>query len=168
MPTARRVALIRHSANVALELQVDASRKAAPEQGFEVIVLDFAIAEEIEQAFKIAGERRMEAMLPLSDPMALGNAERIGALSLQYRIPVVSPFREITEAGGILSYGPDLSMLFRRTASLIDQILKGAKPGDLPIGEPSDFELGANLKAARALNVTIPASIVSRASYVIQ
>jgi putative ABC transport system substrate-binding protein len=68
--------------------------------------------------------------------MALGNAGRIGDLSLEYRIPVISPFREITEAGGLLSYGPDLSMLFHRSASLIDQILKGANAGDLPIGEP--------------------------------
>jgi len=100
--------------------------------------------------------------------MALGNAERIAAFSLQYRIPVLSPFREITEAGGVLSYGPDLSMLFRRSASLIDQILKGAKPGDLPIGKPSEFELGANLKAARALNVAIPASILSRTTHLLQ
>jgi putative tryptophan/tyrosine transport system substrate-binding protein len=168
MPAARRVALIRHSANAALELQVDASRKAVPEQEFEIVVLDFAIAEEIEPAFKAAGEQRIEAILPLSDPMALANAERIAAFSLQYRIPVVSPFREITEAGGILSYGPDLSMLFRRSASLIDQILKGARPGDLPIGKPSEFELSANLKAARALNVAIPASILSRATHVIR
>src|SRR5271169_3803960 len=126
MPTARRVALIHHSANAALKLQVDASRNAAPEQGFEIVLLDFAIAEEIEPAFKTPGEQRIEAILPLSDPMALGNAERIAALSLQYRIPVVSPFREITEAGGVLSYGPDLSLLFRRSAFLIDQILKGA------------------------------------------
>ena len=80
----------------------------------------------------------------------------------------MSPFREITDAGGLLSYGPDLSMLFRRSASLVDQILKGAKPGDLAIGEPSDFELGVNIQAARALNVTIPASILGRASYVRQ
>jgi putative ABC transport system substrate-binding protein len=168
MPAARRVALIRHSANAALELQVDASRKAAPKQEFEIVVLDFAIAEEIEAAFKAAGEQRIEVMLPLSDPMALANADRIAAFSLQYRIPVVSPFREITEAGGVLSYGPDLSMLFRRSASLIDQILKGARPGDLPIGKPNEFELSANLKAARVLNVAIPVSILSRATHVIQ
>ena len=168
MPAARRVALIRHSANAALELQVDASRKAVPEQEFEIVALDFAIAEEIEAAFKAAGEQRIEVILPLSDPMALANADRIAAFSLQYRIPVVSPFREITEAGGVLSYGPDLSMLFRRSASLIDQILKGARPGDLPIGKPNEFELSANLKAARVLDVAIPVSILSRATHVIQ
>jgi putative ABC transport system substrate-binding protein len=98
--------------------------------------------------------------------MASGNAARIGALSLKHWIPLVSPFREITDAGGLLSYGPELSMLFRRSASLVDQILKGAKPGDLPIGKPSDFELGANLQTERALNVTIPVSILGRPTHV--
>jgi putative ABC transport system substrate-binding protein len=166
IPTAKRVALIRHSANPALNLQIDASNAAAPELGLQVRVLDFSVADEIEKVFEAASEQRVEAVLPLSDPMALGNSERIGALSLKYKLPIVSPFREITDAGGLLSYGPDLSMLFRRSASLVDRILKGAKPGDLPIGKPSDFELGANLRAARALNVTIPVSIISRATYV--
>jgi putative tryptophan/tyrosine transport system substrate-binding protein len=166
MPAAKRVALIRHSANAALNLQVEASNVAAPELALDVIVLDFAIADEIERTFEVAIEQSVDAILPLSDPIALGNAERIGLLSLRYKIPLVSPFREITDAGGLLSYGPDLSMLFRRSAFLVDQILKGAKPGDLPIGKPSDFELGANLQSAKALNVAIPASILSRATYV--
>lgn len=166
IPSAKRVALLRHSANPALNLQVEASNTAAPGLALEVVVLDFAVAEEIEKAFETAAEQKVDAILPLSDPMALGNAERIGTLSLRYKLPLVSPFREITDAGGLLSYGPDLSMLFRRSASLVDQVLKGAKPGDLPIGKPSDFELGANPQAAKALNVTIPASILSRATYV--
>src|SRR5262249_12835426 len=167
IPGARRVALMRHSANPALNLQVDASRRAAPELGLEVLVLDFAVSDAIEGTFKAATEQRVDVILPLSDPMALGNADRIGALAQKYKVPVVSPFREITDTGGLLSYGPDLSMLFRRSASLVDQILKGAKPGDLPIGQPSEFELHANLQAAKALNVTIPASILGRATHVL-
>jgi putative tryptophan/tyrosine transport system substrate-binding protein len=166
LPNAKRVALMRHSANSALNLQVEASNTAAPELALEVIVLDFAVADEMEKVFEAATKQKVDAILPLSDPMALDNAARIGALSLRYKIPLVSPFREITDAGGLLSYGPDLSMLFRRSASLVAQILKGAKPGDLPIGKPSDFELGANLQTAEALNVAIPASILSRATYV--
>jgi len=159
---------MRHSANPALNLQVEASRAAAPELALEVVVLDFAVAGEIEKVFATASERSIDAILPLSDPMALGNADLIGSLSLKYKLPIVSPFREITEAGGLLSYGPDLSMLFRRSASLVDKILKGAKPGDLPIGKPSEFELGANRRAAKALNVTIPASILGRASHMVE
>jgi putative ABC transport system substrate-binding protein len=168
MPAARRVALLRHAANPALNLQVEASRAAAPELAFEVLVLEFGIAEEIEQEFDAARAEAADAILPVSDPMALGNADRIGKLSLEYRIPVVSPFREITDAGGLLSYGPDLSMLFRRSASLIDQILKGARAGDLPIGKPMEFELAVNCSAARALNVAVPTSILSRAIHVIE
>ena len=168
LPTARRVALLRHSANSALNLQVEASRTAASELGFELLVLDFAVAEEIEHAFDAASRQTIDAMLPLSEPMALGNAGRIGDLSLKHRMPVVSPFREITEAGGLLSYGPDLSRLFQRSASLVDQILKGANAGDLAIGAPTEFELGANIRAARILNVAIPASILSRATHVVE
>jgi putative tryptophan/tyrosine transport system substrate-binding protein len=100
--------------------------------------------------------------------MALENAGQIGGLSLKHRIAVVSPFREITEAGGLMSYGPDLSKLFHRSASLVDQILKGANAGDLPIGAPTDFELGANIRAASILKVEIPSSILSRATHVVE
>ena len=168
LPTARRVALLRHSANSALNLQVEASRTAASELGFELFALDFAIEEEIEHAFDVASRQITDAILPLSDPMASGNAGQIGDLSLKYRIPVVSPFREITDAGGLLSYGPDLSKLFHRSAFLVDQILKGTNAGDLPIGSPTDFELGANLRAARTLNISIPASILSRATHIVE
>ena len=168
IPNAKRVALMRHSANSALNLQVEASNAAAHELALAIVVLDFAVADEIDKAFEAAMEQKVDALLALSEPMALDNAAKIGALSLRYKIPVVSPFREITDAGGLLGYGPNLSMLFRRSASLVDQILKGAKPGDLPIGKPSDFELGANLRTAKALNVTLPASILSRATYVRQ
>jgi len=168
IPTARNVALIRHSANAALELQVRESRAAAANLHIELLVLDYAIGEEIDRAFKIAAGKKAEALLPLSDPLAFSNADRIAALSTQYRIPVISPFREITEAGGLLGYGPDLSRLFHRSAPLVDQILKGAKVGDLPIGHPSDFELSVNLKSARTLGTTIPDSLLSRASHVIQ
>ena len=168
LPTARRVALIRHSANASLELQVRESRVAADELGIELLVLGFAMAEEIERAFEIASGKAVEAVMALSDPMALSNSERIAALSMRCQIPVVSPFREITNAGGLLSYGPDLSMLFRRSARLVDQILKGAKPGELPIGKPSEFELSANLRSSRALGVTIPDSVLSRATHLIE
>jgi putative ABC transport system substrate-binding protein len=96
------------------------------------------------------------------------NAKRIGALSIQHEIPVISPFSEITDAGGVIGYGPDLSTLFRRSATVVDCILKGTKPGDIPIGEPQKFDLSINLISSRALNLTIPESLVSRAAHVVQ
>ena len=168
IPKAQCVALIYHSANNALELQVQASRAAARELGLELLVLKFAVAEEIERAFEVANSKRAEALLPTSDPMALDNAKRIAELSLQYRIPVISPFQEITEAGGVVGYGPDLSTLFRRSAAVVDQILKGSKPGEIPIGEPQKFDLSVNLISARTLNLTIPSSLLSRATFLVQ
>jgi len=168
MPNAQCVALIRHSANAALELQVRESRLAARDLGFDLLVLEFSVAEEIERAFAMAGERGVAALMPLSDPMALDNANNIAKLSMQHRIPVISPFQEITKAGGVLGYGPDLSMLFRRSATMVDQILKGTKPSEIAIGEPQKFELSINLISSRALNLTIPDSLISRATCLIQ
>ena len=145
IPGARRVVSIFHSANAALQLQVEEYRLAASDFGLEFASLEFSTAEDIEQAFERASELRADAVLPLSDPLALDNAEKIGKLSLQRRLPVVSPFQEITDAGGVLGYGPDLSTLFRRSAAVVDQIIKGTKPGDIPIGEPQKFDLSIKL-----------------------
>jgi len=87
---------------------------------------------------------------------------------MQWRIPLVSPFQEITEAGGLLGYGPDLSTLFRRSAGMVDQIIKGVNAGDISIGEPQKFDLSINLKTSRALELEVPSSLVSRATYLVQ
>jgi putative tryptophan/tyrosine transport system substrate-binding protein len=168
IPKAQCVALIYHSANAALELQVQATQAAARDLGLDLIVLKFSTAEEIDRTFEVARTKGAEALLPTSDPMALDNAKKIGALSIQHRVPVISPFQEITEAGGVVGYGPDLSTLFRRSAAVIDQILKGAKPGDIPIGEPQKFDLSVNLISARLLNLKIPSSLSSRATFLVQ
>ena len=131
------------------------TRTAARDLGLELIVLKFATAEEIDRTFEVARTKGSEALLPTSDPLAFDNAKKIGALSLQRRIPVISPFREITDAGGVLGYGPDLSTLFRRSAAVVDRILKGSNPGDIPIGEPQKFDISINLMSSRALNLTI-------------
>jgi putative ABC transport system substrate-binding protein len=130
--------------------------------------LDFSTAEAIESTFVIASENDADAVLPLSDPLALDNAKTIGKLSMQWRIPVVSPFREITEAGGVLGYGPDLSTLFRRSAGMVDEIIKGANPADIPIGEPQKFDLSINLKSSHAFELEVPSSLISRATYLVQ
>jgi putative tryptophan/tyrosine transport system substrate-binding protein len=168
VPKAQCVATIYHAANTALELQVEETRAAARDMDLELIVLKFSTAEEIDRTFEVARAKGPDAVLPTSDPMALDNAKKIGALSIQHRVPVISPFREITDAGGIIGYGPDLSTLFRRSAAVVDQILKGTKPGDIPIGEPQKFDLSINLLSSRALNLTIPDSLVSRAAFLVQ
>ena len=168
IPKAARVATIYHAVNTALELQVEETRAAARDLGLELIVLKFSSAGEIDRTFEAARTKGSEALLPTSDPMALDNAKKIGALSIQHRIPVISPFREITHAGGVLGYGPDLSTLFRRSATVVDRILKGTNPGDIPIGEPQKFDISINLMSSRALNLTIPNSLMSRAAFLVQ
>lgn len=167
-PKAQRVAVIYHSENTALPLQVEETRAGARELGLELIVLKFSTAAEIDRTFELACSKGSEALLPVSDPVAFDNAKKIGALSIQHRVPVISPFREITDAGGIIGYGPDLSTLFRRTAAVVDRVLKGTNPGDIPIGEPEKFDLSINLVSGRALNLTFPDSLVLRAAYLVQ
>jgi putative ABC transport system substrate-binding protein len=168
MPAARQVALIRHSANAALELQVRESRAAARDLGIELLVLELSDAQDLEGAFRAAKEQGASALMALSDPMAASNGKRIASLSFEYRVPVVSPFTEIAEAGGVLAYGPNISLLFRRGASLVAKILKGAKPGDLPIEQPTQFELVINMKSAQTFDLAVAESLLRRATHVIR
>jgi putative ABC transport system substrate-binding protein len=168
IPKAQCVATIYHAANNALELQIEETRAAARDLGLELIVLKFSTAEEIDHTFEVARAKGSEVLLPTSDPLAFDNAKKIGALSIRHRLPVISPFREITDAGGIIGYGPDLSTLFRRSATMVDQVLRGTKPGDIPIGEPQKFDLSINLISGRAWNLTFPEALVSRAVYLVQ
>jgi len=104
----------------------------------------------------------------MEEPFYLNERRRIAALTLKQRVPTVFPFREHTEAGGMISYGVNTSETFRRAATYVDKILKGAKPADLPIEQPTKFELVINLKTAKALGLTIPPSLLARADEVLQ
>jgi len=168
MPSARKVALIRHSANVALDLQVGETRTASSQLGIDLVVFELGGAQELEGAFCAAKQQGSSAMMALSDPMAANNSDRIVSLSFKYRIPVVSPYMHMAKAGAVLAYGPNRALLYRRAASLVARVLKGAKPGDLPIEQPTKFELVINLKTAKALGLTIPPSLLQRADQVIE
>src|SRR5262249_57326389 len=129
IPKAQRVAIIYHSVNTALDLQVDESRAAARDLGLELIALKFSTAEEIDHTFEVARTKGSEALLPISDPMALDNAKKIGGLSIQHRIPVISPFREITDAGGVVGSCPRPLTLFSSTRGAVVSNFQGHAPG---------------------------------------
>jgi putative ABC transport system substrate-binding protein len=123
---------------------------------------------EFDGAFAAMAKERVGALLVLSDAMLNSHRTRLADLAARNRLPAAYGVRESVEAGGLMSYGPSFLDLFRRSAAYVDKILKGAKPADLPVEQPTKFELVINLKTARALNLTIPPSVLRRADEVIQ
>jgi putative ABC transport system substrate-binding protein len=111
---------------------------------------------------------RVNALLVVNDPMFFGQRGRIADLAAKARLPGIYEWREFSEAGGLMSYGANLSEMYRRLATYVDKILRGAKPGDLPVEQPTKFELVINLKTAKALGLKIPQSVLIRANEVIQ
>jgi putative ABC transport system substrate-binding protein len=123
---------------------------------------------DIESAFAAMTKERAEALIPMDAPFVSLQRRRIGDLAVQHRLPTVSSQRVYPEAGALMSYGPSFSDLFRRAATYVDKILKGARPADLPVEQPTVFEMVINLKTAKALGLTIPQSILVRADEIIQ
>jgi putative ABC transport system substrate-binding protein len=123
---------------------------------------------DIDRAFSDMTRARAGALTVLSTPMFVSERRRLVDLAAKNRLPTVFSFREYVDAGGLMSYGPNLADLFRRAATYVDKILKGAKPADLPVEQPTKFDLVINLKTAKALGLTIPPSLLGRADEVIQ
>jgi ABC-type uncharacterized transport system substrate-binding protein len=109
-----------------------------------------------------------EALVVLSSPFFFRDRSSLAETALRHRLPLVSPFREMTEAGGLLSYGASVPDMYRRAAEYVDKIFRGAKPADLPVEQPTKFELVVNLKSAKALGLAVPQSLLARADEVIE
>ena len=125
-------------------------------------------SEDIDAAFATVTRARVGAVIIQTDPLVLGQTAQIVRLASASGIPTVYSLREFVDAGGLVSYGPSLFDLWRRSATYVDKILKGANPGDLPMEQPTKFELVINLKTAKALGLTIPPSVLARADQVIE
>jgi putative ABC transport system substrate-binding protein len=123
---------------------------------------------DFDRAFSDMTKARAEALTVWSTPMFVNERRRLVDLAAKNRLLAVYPWREFVDAGGLMAYGPDLADLFRRAPTYVDRILNGAKPGDLPIEQPTKFELVINLKTAKALGLTIPPSLLQRADQVIE
>jgi putative tryptophan/tyrosine transport system substrate-binding protein len=141
---------------------------AARKLGLSLRALEVRDAEGLAAAFEAMAAEHDQAFFVLVDPFMLLHRWKIADLALQHRLPVVFPFRDFVEVGGLMSYGTNLQATFRRAATYVDKILKGAKPGDLPVQEPTTFELAVNQKTAQALGLTIPRPILARADEVIE
>jgi len=136
--------------------------------GIRLQVLEVRGPQEFEPAFAAAMRERADVLIIPGSGLFTMHQPQLAALALQHRLPTIAPFREFAEAGCLLAYGPNPAELFRRAAALVDQLLKGAKPADLPIERPSKFDLIINLKTAQVLGLTIPTSVLSRADEVIR
>ncbi len=166
VPKASRVAVLLHPARRALlmgETQAAARALAVKLQPLEV-----RGPNELEGAFAAMARERANALLVLPHPVTFVHARRIAALAAKSRLPAVYAFRESVEGGGLMAYAADAADMFRRAASYVDKILKGAKAADLPVEQPTRFELVINLKTAKALGLIIPPSVLFRADQVIQ
>jgi putative ABC transport system substrate-binding protein len=130
--------------------------------------VDVRDPKDIETAFRAASKGRAEAVLALGSPVFILQRTQIADLAVKYRLPAIYDRREFVEDGGLLSYGVSLIDLHRRSATYVDKILKGAKPADLPVEQPTKFEFIINLKAAKRIGLTIPPTVLARADKVIK
>ena len=140
----------------------------ARELGVQLHSLETRSLGEFDKAFEEAGRARVDALAVLPAPVFVTNRKRIVDFAEKRRLPSIYHLREFVDSGGLIAYGPDRSDLFRRAATFVDKILRGAKPADLPVEQPTKFELVINLKTAKALGLTIPQSLLLRADEVIQ
>jgi putative ABC transport system substrate-binding protein len=167
-PRISRVAVLRNPANPATALSLSETQAAARVLGVQLQLLEVRTPEELDGALGAAARDRADALIVLPDPMLLTHRRRIADLAAKSRLPAIYYERDFVEAGGLLSYGPSLADMYRRSAVYVDKILKGAKPAELPVEQPTKFELVINLRTAKALGLTIPQSVLIRADEVIQ
>jgi putative ABC transport system substrate-binding protein len=166
IPSLRRLAIIANIVTGPVD-EMRAVQATARPLGLEVATFEIRRAEDIAPAFE-ALKDRAEALYVCSDPLVNANRVQINTLALGARLPTMHGFREYVVAGGLLSYGPDILDLFRRAADFVDKILRGAKPADLPVQQPTKYQLVFNLKTANALGITIPPLMLTRADEVIE
>jgi putative ABC transport system substrate-binding protein len=168
VPKASRVAVLSNSANPNTPLLVKETEAAARSLGVRLQLLGVRGDDAFDSAFSAVTKERPDALFVLFDPLLFLHRTRIVEFANKNRLPAMYAHREFAEVGGLMAYGADLRDNYRRAAIYVDKILKGAKPADLPVEQPTKFELVINLKTAKALGLTIPQSLLQRADEVIQ
>jgi putative tryptophan/tyrosine transport system substrate-binding protein len=167
-PGAYRIAILLNPTNPFSVPTLEQVKVAAYATRAKLQAVDVRYPEELESAFSAMAAEGAEALIVVNDLIFLPNAKRIAALAVKSRLPTIFIRREYVEAGGLMSYGPNNLDQFRRTALYVEKILHGAKPGEIPVEQPTKFELVINLQTAKALGVTVPSSLLARADEVIE
>jgi putative ABC transport system substrate-binding protein len=166
-PHLRRLAILVNVANPQSVLEIGEVQAAARKLGLEVVTFEIQRSEDIAPAFD-ALSSRADAVYVCSDALTYLNRTRISSFSIGLHLPNIVNNREAVEAGGLMSYGPNFTDVFRRTADLVDKILRGAKPADIPVEQPTKFDLIINLTTAKAIGLTVPESFLLRADELIE
>jgi len=168
VPTLRRVAMLWNAADLGMTLRYRASEAGAQALGLSVQPLGVREPDDFEQAFAAMERERPDAILMVTDTLTLLNRQRIFEFAAAHQLPAIYEFDSLVRDGGLLSYGPDQDESFSRVAALVDRILKGAQPADLPFEQPTRFRLVINLKTAQALGLPIPPIFLFQADEVIR
>lgn len=168
LPGARRMAVVFDPRTSAGHAHVEGTQSAARKLGIELHLFQARSRDDLERAFSAAREREIEGLSLIAVGLMLGERQRILQLAAGSRIPVIYSNSDFVSGGGLIAYAPDITDQFRRAALFVDKILKGAKPADLPVEQPTRFELAINLKTAEALGIRFPQTILVRADRVIE
>jgi putative ABC transport system substrate-binding protein len=169
VPAASKIAVLVNPSNADHRLFVaEELPETARKLGVTFPVLEATTVEELDIAFASAAAQHADAIIPLGDQLTVNHVTRVTALAAEHRLPALYGFRLFATNGGLVSYGADIADLLRRLGEYVDKILKGTKPADLPVEQPIKFDLVINLKAAKALGLEIPASLLARADEVIE
>lgn len=166
-PALRRIVVMANMDVPSAVLDVADTQASAQKTGIEVLPLDVRRAEDIAPAFE-AIKGRADALLVAPEPFALTNRARLNSLAASQRLPTMYGAREYVETGGLASYGPNLASQFRRAADYVDKILRGTKAGDIPIEQPTKFDLVINLNTAKEIGLAVPSTLLARADEVIE
>ena len=167
VPGVARVAVIWNPA-ISSNLELQATRAAARTLGVTLKLMEVRNADDLTRVFAALEKERPDGLTMLFDAKSTGYRALVGDFAKKHKIPTIFGAKEFAQAGGLMSYAPDIAQSFRRAATYVDKILKGAKPADLPVEQPTKFELVINLKTATTLGLTIPQSLLVRADEIVQ
>jgi putative ABC transport system substrate-binding protein len=168
IPKLVRLAILGNSNEPGNAQALSEAERAAVALKVRIFNLDVRGAQEVAPAFRVASEKRADAVLVLSSPIATSQRNQIAQLAIKGRLPAMYQVSESVEAGGLMTYGVNIPDLWRRSASYVDKILRGSKPSELPVEQPTKFEFVINLKAAKQIGLTIPPNVLAKASRIIR